>query len=123
MLIESGIDCEFNFDAPRGGSEVGKLINVDTQLLRPYTLGNNNVEMGRFKTCQPRMNHKHAWDGGECPLPEGFIAIVYWRNDKYMPCQVMSNEVTWDTDGGHSDIIAFQVLGLTDGYVMPWEGE
>tara|TARA_R110000737_G_scaffold230712_3_gene244231 strand:- start:1595 stop:2122 length:528 start_codon:yes stop_codon:yes gene_type:complete len=71
----------------------------------------------------PRTKYIHAWQGGECPLPEGFIVRVYWRNDEYPPCEVMPNEVTWDTDGDHSDIVHFEVLRVADGYVMPWEQE
>jgi len=116
VLIESGIDCEFSnsdrFDLAIRRSLVGILRN-----------GNLECEMGTiWKYCRPRMNHTHAWQGGECPLPEGLLMAFWFRGDSYM---ITTNYMimSWTNEGEASGIIAFEVLGLADGYVMPWESE
>ena len=128
-VLIGGIDCEFSNNGNTWG--VGKLAEINEPFIEEgeepsdtphiYMRDNTNLHTRPHRYCQPRMNHKHAWDGGNCPLPEGFMVKVYWRNYKYAPCQVMPNEVTWGHNGGHSDIIHFAVLGLADDYVMPWE--
>ena len=114
VLIGSQIDCEFSLN--------GEFWYVDklSQILREGYSGKVYAE---WKYCRPRMNHKHAWQGGECPLPEGFMVNVWFRNNQYQPNEHLSASVRWEHDGDLDDIIAFEVLGLADGYVMPWEGE
>jgi len=70
----------------------------------------------------PRTKYIHAWQGGECPLPEGFMVKVWFRNDGDYPRTVESHYLEW-RHLDVMDIIAFEVLGLADGYVMPWESE
>ena len=126
VLIESGIDCEFNDDIG-DRTTIGKLLEINEYHFYPYTTGNSRAD--EYEQCQPRMNHKHAWQGGECPLPEGFRVKVWLRDDKKpKPFIAKVERVTWehrlntvlDSNTGY-DIIAFEVLGLADGYVMPWE--
>lgn len=70
--------------------------------------------------CRPRLNHWHSWQGGECPVPEGLMGTVKFRNGLTAD---LANYV-WG-DWGHTrtleDIIAFRVTGLADGYCWPWE--
>jgi hypothetical protein len=69
----------------------------------------------------PRTKYKHAWDGGECPLPEGFIVHVWFRSGLDDVRETTSgNRLMWTCDDLPSDIIHFQVLRVADGYVMPW---
>jgi hypothetical protein len=67
----------------------------------------------------PRTKYKHAWDGGDCPLPEGFRVKVWYRNGR-----VSTNRVTnfsrWSHTLAGNDIIYFEVLSVADDYVMPW---
>ena len=74
---------------------------------------------------QPRRNHKQSWQGGECPLPEGFEVKVWYRDDSRCTDTLMNSGMYKNTGWVHRnngrDIIAFEVLGVVDGYVMPWE--
>ena len=112
VLIESGIDCEFSLD--NRFWYVDKLI----QILREGYSGKVYAE---WKYCRPRMNHIHAWQGGECPLPEWFKVKVWFRDKQYPPEVGEASENYWELFNEESDIIAFEVLGVNDGYVMPWE--
>ena len=118
VLIDSQIDCEFN-DDNEAGLFISKLSRQgDPSMNYRYYDGDGDT----WESCQPRMNHKHAWLGGECPLPEGFRVKVWWRDDDYdEKSRRLVSELIWSHDNTSSDIIAFEVLGLADGYVMPWE--
>ena len=128
VLIESGIDCEFK-DKGAKNWHVGKACKG---LYQESLYGTESGEY--FEQCQPRMNHVHAWPEGECPLPEGFEVKVWWRSGEESVMNVES--VNWNhvdrrprhicegmsvSNSGGADIIAFEVLGLADDYVMPWE--
>tara|TARA_R110000787_G_scaffold122041_1_gene232941 strand:- start:164 stop:667 length:504 start_codon:yes stop_codon:yes gene_type:complete len=116
VLIESGIDCEFNDGSFDIFSPISKLTKIK-DCKYPYA---SVSEASRF--CQPRMNHKHAWQGGECPLPEGFRVKVWFRDGSESTRSIASgNGLYWGQNNHGSDIIAFEVLGVADGYVMPWE--
>jgi hypothetical protein len=115
VLIESGIDCEFSDDGIE--SRIGKLLSIKED-------GTFISEDWVWSSCRPRMNHIHAWQGGDCPLPEGFEVKV-WLRGGLVEERVSVAELQWShpiTDI-NSGIIYFEVLGLADGYVMPWEGE
>ena len=116
VLIKSGIDCEFWDDET--DQSVYKLTSINC-CSYPYEA---KGESTRF--CRPRMNHIHAWDGGECPLPEGFVVEVWWRDGTDDIRTINSgNGLYWGHNNHASDIIHFKVLRLADGYVMPWEVE
>ena len=58
-------------------------------------------------------------------MPEGFLVRV-WRRDVAPKAlsvqgQFVAEHLHWTNSGHKLDIIAFEVLGLADGYVMPWE--
>ena len=118
VLIDSQIDCEFK-DRNRSGVFINKLSRQgDPSMNYRYYDGDGDAWEG----CKPRMNHKHAWQGGECPLPEGFMVKIWLRDDDYdEKSRRLVSELIWSHDNTSSDIIAFEVLGLADGYVMPWE--
>ena len=116
VLIESGIDCEFK-DSDETGLFISKLSRQSgpSEEYRYY-----DGEDTSWDECQPRMNHKHAWDGGECPLPEGFRVKVWFRNTLYAPADRLATSIRWCHDGDLDDIIAFEVLEkLANDYVMP----
>ena len=118
VLIDSQIDCEFRDDIGER-TTIGKLLgitNADLDLY-PYTTGNSADK--HYGQCQPRIHHIHAWQGGECPLPEGFEVKVWLRGDTLPKICV---RLDWVLQKHSSkDIIAFEVIGIADGYLMPWE--
>ncbi len=117
VLIESGIDCEFGEEEKEWIP--GKLHSMRT---RSPLYGERYTDTWN-KYCRPRMNHVHAWTGGDCPLPEGLVVSVHTRNG------ILCLRESYDTDyWGHRnnadrkwDIIAFEVIGLADGWCWPWE--
>ena len=124
VLIESGIDCEFKDDIG-DRTNFGKLLEITDADTYPYKTGNSRAD--EYAQCQPRMNHVHAWQGGECPLPDGFKVKVWYRNGGESVCSHVKehNKATnlrWTFDSFETAaIIAFEVLGVADGYLMPWE--
>jgi hypothetical protein len=116
VLIDSQIDCEFK-DSCDKKWHVSK---ADKGLYQESLYGTKLGDY--FEQCRPRMNHIHAWQGGECPLPEGFMVKVWYRggSESVRPI-ARGNGLYWAWNYKPSDIIAFEVLGLADGYVMPWE--
>ena len=122
VLIKSGIDCEFTDNQSNERKYIGKLVSLIKSDNLPFVLGDNQLKMASFRYCQPRMNHKHAWQGGECPLPEGFMVKVWFRDGSESTRSIASgNGLYWGHNNHGSDIIAFEVIGIADGYVMPWE--
>ena len=121
VLINSQIDCEFD-----NGAVIAKLVSVKEDYEGIF-YSSNHKKAQDYRDCRPRMNHKHAWQGGECPLPEGFVVRVWYRNGISSICSHVKehNKATnlrWTFDSFETaDIIAFEVLGLADGYLMPWE--
>ena len=113
VLIESGIDCEFSdaLDFDEEALRIGFLTSINCSGY-PYNLG-----CDVYFYCRPRMNHKHAWPEGECPLPEGFEVKVWFRSGGHTVVTTRSGNY-WGING---DTMCFEVLGLADGYVMPWE--
>ena len=115
VLIESGIDCEFK-DSCDKKWHVSK---ADKGLYQESIYGTKSGDY--FEQCRPRMNHKHAWFFGDCPLPEGFKVKVWFRDNDVAPEVGEVSEYCWASCNAERDIIAFEVIGLADGYVMPWE--
>ncbi len=120
VLIESGIDCEFKDDFS-SHITIGTLLRITDCASYPYETDNSKDEA--HGQCQPRMNHKHAWQGGDCPLPEGFRVMPHYRKPLKLRFPVMATKLQWDNWGVDHDIIAFEFLGLADGYVMPYDKE
>ena len=119
VLIESGIDCEFSDDCWQAHSYIDILTDIDRNAVHPYTT--DDVDLS-YNKCRPRMNHIHAWQGGECPLPEGFKVKVWYRDGSTGDAGDADKlKLRWSCEAVNSDVIQFEVLGLADGYVMPWE--
>jgi hypothetical protein len=120
----NGIDCEFK-DLDADIWVIGKLHDQLEDRDGCFKFWKRQDNSGCwYDKCQPRMNHIHAWQGGDCPLPEGFMVKVYPRIDNNHSSENLVNEAVkydWGHVGQDGDIIAFKVLGLDDGYVMPWE--
>ena len=121
VLIESGIDCEFKY----GGSLTPKAWFIDklTEIHNEANTYKPSLQ-GYTTYCRPRMNHKHAWQGGACPLPEGFIVrLTKWSVHVPHISHIELTTKQWISSKAneHTTVQAFEVLGLADGYVMPWE--
>ena len=111
VLVDSQIDCEFS----DSGDKNWHINKVAEGIYQDSLYG---TELGEyFEQCRPRMNHKHAWPEGECPLPEGFEVKVWFRSGGHTVVTTRSGNY-WGING---DTMCFEVLGLADGYVMPWE--
>ena len=122
VLVGSNVDCEFG-DKKR----IGKLEVIYEGKGFIYQCSSIN---GRHATCRPRMTpHVHAWMGGECPLPEGFRIKVYARNGAIKEYTTGENpgDFHWKhaddlgTRWARWDIIAFEVIGVADGWKLPFE--
>jgi hypothetical protein len=123
VLVDSQIDCEFSDRVSDKEVYIGKLFCIFNSTA-PYKSDNGYGHIGTYIQCQPRMNHIHAWQGGECPLPEGFRVKVWWRSGEEGDAgDAFHLDLRWSNEKRQSDIIQFEVLGLADGYVMPWESE
>jgi hypothetical protein len=121
VLIESEVLCVF-FDQSTPSSATGKLKKIRGSAAY---VSNNRDSSGMpvsSRACKPLMNHKHAWQGGDCPLPEGFMVDVIFR-DGSKGFNMTTCTLRWSCEAVNSDVIQFEVLGLADGYVMPWESE
>jgi hypothetical protein len=123
VLIESEVLCVF-FDQSTPSSATGKLKKIRGSAAY---VSNNRDSSGMpvsSRACKPLMNHKHAWQGGECPLPEGFRVKVWYRDGSIVTAAYTDKfKLRWSCEAVNSDIIHFEILGLADGYVMPWESE
>jgi hypothetical protein len=117
VLIDSGIDCEFK----DSGGKKWRISKAYKGIYQESLYGTKEGDF--FEQCQPRMNHIHAWQGGECPLPEGFRVKVWRRRASYNTSVNLAVDLDWSFRDSNSDIIHFEVLGLAEGYVMPWESE
>ena len=113
VLIDSQIDCEFKDKGAKNWRVSKAFIGLHQESLYGTESGDF------FEQCRPRMNHKHAWPEGECPLPEGFEVKVWFRSGGHTVVTTRSGNY-WGING---DTMCFEVLGLADGYVMPWESE
>ena len=113
VLID-GIDCEF--DDLGNTSAIAKLETITTSRVDEAFVYISDKGL-YWNRCRPRMNHKHAWPEGECPLPEGFEVKVWFRSGGHTVVTTRSGNY-WGING---DTMCFEVLGVADGYVMPWE--
>ena len=120
-FIESGIDMEFWDDASDSYTNISILDSINVGLNYAFV-----SKISRYKHCRPRMNHIHAWQGGECPLPEGFKVRLMFRDGAavvthtYSDLKWVSSEFKVFT---HADIIGYEILGLADGWAYTWESD
>lgn len=125
VLIESGIDVETSEYPDFRRRCIGELRSIDKSPHSKYPY----YKLGDWDFdaiyCRPRMNHWHAWQGGECPLPEGVVADAVYRDGEIRK-GIFVKAWNWEHKQSTSmtvDIIAFKVIGLADGYSWPWENE
>lgn len=74
-----------------------------------------------FNDCEALMNYRHAWSGGDkCPIPEGFKLRIHYRSSGYafFAGDEYCNDKKWIYKAKDSDIIAFEILGVADGYKL-----
>lgn len=112
-LKDSQIDVELSDD--REVWRIGKLITfVPASEFDPD--GFVDSEGCTWRYCRPRMDHIHAWMGGDCPLPEGVMVRAYIRNGRSQDVPAASSDWHCGSDSDN-DIIAFKVLpDLCEGY-------
>jgi hypothetical protein len=110
VLIDSQIDCEFydELDFAEEELRIGFLTSINCGGY-PYSLG-----CDVYFFCQPRMNHKHAWDGDEFPI-EGFVVRAWVDKEDFLTVHTSSNSIDWNK------IMYVEFLEVEHGYVMPWE--
>lgn len=125
-LIASGVDCEFKDELPEQWM-VGRLISIDESRKEPYL-----TDMEKYEQCRPRLNHWYSWQGGECPLPEGLLLHIQYRDSNIHTHIKNYTGIGWTYNRQGSlhqdaspedDIIAFKITGLADGWKYPWESE
>jgi hypothetical protein len=112
VLIDSEVLCVF-FDPSTPSSATGKLEDIRGSAY----VSNNRDSSGRpviSRACKPLMNHKHAWDGGECPI-EGFVVRAWVDKQDFLTVLTSSNSIDW------SKIMYVEFLETEHDYVMPWE--
>lgn len=122
VLIGSGIDCDFGMISNDGSISqcmIAPLVGINLKARCKYEA----MFGDSYEVCRPRMDHWHSWQGGECPLPEGFKVVFVFRNgtDSALLSNSVVHEWEYDEQPHNHDIIAFRVIGLADDYCYPWE--
>jgi len=122
VLTKSGIDCEFWNVHCDIIMSIGSLATINRT--DEYLMANNSGGLKPFDRCRPRMNHIHAWMGGKRSLPNGLQVKVYRKGVMGgIIDNVGDSIVGWNHSSNSDDIIAFEVIGLADGYCWPWEDQ
>lgn len=115
----SRVDCEFSHDG-ECWPFLGSLSGIKSESLDGVTQYRSRYQF--YPKCRPRMNHLHAWQGGECPLPEGLLVKVWYRRMGFAHISSSDYIDDWRHDGDYdTNIIAFEVLGLAEGWQWPFE--
>lgn len=61
------------------------------------------------------------WPGGECPLPDGvMVEVVYRDGEKDFGT---ADLLYWEHEFSFEDVIAYRILGLAEGWKYPHEVE
>jgi hypothetical protein len=113
VLIDSQIDCEFQGSSSMSWA-IGKLRHHVSCSKKP--MYHMHWDIQGFTKCRPRRGHKHAWDGGECPI-EGFVVRAWVDKQDFLTVLTSSNSIDW------SKIMYVEFLETEHDYVMPWESE
>ena len=69
----------------------------------------NSVDGDWARKCRPAFNIWQAHDGGECPLPEGFV--VKTQDDGL---ELRVDQIGWES------VKKYKVIGIYAGYQYPW---
>jgi hypothetical protein len=113
--LVDGIDCEFSGTPDFKELYISKMIKADWRTLVDYNSCHNNMYRGT-SYCRPRMNHKHAWDGGECAI-KGFVVRAWLDKEDFVTIHTSDSIIDWN------DVVYVEFLEVEHGYVMPWEGD
>ena len=120
ILIGSDIDMEFGDSI--AVNDLG--FNVIDNLIEdnnPIGLYISKRELRGFEQCRIRQNKWMSWQGGGCPLPEGFIVVLEF-NDK--TTLKVDNYISLDWSRSKNNCIrAFKVIGPEEGWKYEWEKE
>ena len=121
-MVGSDIDCEFsNMATPfkdRHDIYIGQLTGFDTSIKNKKFYIKDNVS--KHYKCRIRQDHRHHWNGGDCPLPEGLDVEIEFRESGREPTDNYRN-LRWSHTGGVWDIIAFKVLGTAENFKYEWQ--
>jgi hypothetical protein len=115
MLID-GIDCEFGrSNKSSDWGRIGTLINVgEYGYYSKRPMYHIFRDISDYPKCQPRMNHKHAWDSDKCPI-EGFVVRAWLDKEDFVTIHTSDSIIDWN------DVVYVEFLEVEHGYVMPWE--
>lgn len=130
VLTASGIDCEFWSDPgdDKNPQERGPLKRIASY--PDGAVGFIDANNFKWPYCRPRHDHLHAWPGGECPLPEGLLIKVAtlstvleggFRLLGPNPSTHFRRECWTHRGTVESPIIAFEVVGLEEGWIYEWQ--
>jgi hypothetical protein len=114
-LIKSGIDCQFH-----SGKFISRLIGYMRGVNETQYQAACGTGIINYLDCVPRMNHKHVLNDRECPLPEGFIVKVWYR-EGHAPITGHCVDMSWGIWHHLPGFVVFEVVGVVDGYVLPFE--
>lgn len=117
-LVGSDVLCEFWTHPEKKDLFRGYLMDITTSV---GLYGADNAQ--QYMYCQPA-TMVQAWQGGECPLPEGVEVMIFSRNMGERITAANSESIDWKfTDGAYCerDIMQYQVTGTQEGYVLPHE--
>lgn len=108
-FINSGIDMEFS-----NSNETVWVIDKVVGAI-PTTFVSDKGEFWAY--CRPRMNHPHAWNGGERHIPGGFTGTALLRSGMNI---LLSNINKWSHDSLNTelDVIQFTITGIEEGYTL-----
>lgn len=119
VILGIGIDCEFsNGNGKWNISLLADIVTDVTCTTLGYVPSSSRGQV--FGKCRPRMDHWHSWQGGECPLPDGLVFELILRDGTFGPGGPAST-LTWEHHDESTDIIAFRIVGLSDGFFWPWD--
>lgn len=111
-IVGSGIDVEFSNTGENWG------VHPNVNKIADYRL--------HFKYSRVRQTpHIHFWDGGgKCPLPEGLkVNLIFRHGDNLRLPAIDYMSARWTHEFTIDDIIAFEVLGVAEGWRYEWEQE
>lgn len=108
VCIGSQIDCYFS---AMQFSTIGNLTDIAHD--NTYKCTSNAHKY--WTCCEVRENHPHAWNGGKCPIPEGLMINVVFRNGQLANIVDYCGE-RWVHLKRELDIIQFTVTGIKEGY-------
>lgn len=121
VLVDSGIDCEFQYHDSE--SWFVDRLEFSGSTLLPFKPKTWKSPASR---CRPRMNHVYAFHN-DFRLPEGLVVRVHFidgtgkRRTKVYPSDKDPIRETSAENGIVSFAVGVEVLELADNFCWPWE--